>query len=245
MRKTLAWLIPLIALTVPALRADTLVEIQHHQDPMQIGRQTQPAVDEVTQQWFGKDRTALHKSDTSILLRLDQKKFYIVSHGPKTYFALDLPVDFRSYVPKEMAPMLEMMSKMMKFDAKVDATDEKQTINGFPCQLYKIDITGPMGMRIAQKLWTSKAVKFDLTAYKDQFMTQQAMMGPLGGDWWKKFEVLEGFPILTESVTTMGKKSFGSRDEVKSITEKAAPAGTYDIPEGYTEKKFNPMEGNQ
>jgi hypothetical protein len=245
MRKTLACLVPLIALTVPALWADTLVEIQHHQDAMQIMRKQQPAVDEVHQQWFGKDRTALHKSATSVILRLDQKKAFVVSHGPKTFFALDLPVEFRRYVPPEMASMLDMMSKMMKFDAKIDVTGETKEINGFNCHLYKIEINGPMGLRIAQNLWTTTGVKFDLKVYKDQFMTQQGLLGPLGGDWWKKFEVIEGLPILTEGTTTIGKSTYGTRSEVTSITEKQAPAGTYDVPAGYTEKQYNPMEGKQ
>ena len=142
---------------------------------------------------------------------------------------------------------MQAMSGMFKFDAAVTPTAETKTINGFDTKLFKVTISGPMGMKIDQNMWVSKDLnaKLDLAAYKELFASQMAMLGPMGGDWWKKLTVIEGFPVLTEGTTTMGGTSFSMRDEVKSATEKAAPAGTYEPPAGYKEESFDPMRQGQ
>lgn len=248
MRKFIPALLALACLAAPAAsRADLYVEIQHHQDGYQIMRQKVEAQDEVVHQWVGTDRAARWASDVSTVLRLDQKKLYLIRHADKAYSAIDLPLDLAASLGPEMQQAMKAMSGMFKFDAAVTPTAEAKTINGFDTKLFKITISGPMGMKIEQNMWVSKDLntKVDFAAYKELFASQMAMLGPMGGDWWKKLTVIEGFPVLTEGRTSVGGASFSSRDEVKSATEKAAPAGTYEPPAGYKEEKFDPMRQGQ
>jgi hypothetical protein len=236
-----------LALTGAAARADLMIEIQHHQDPSQIMRQKVAAVDEVVQQWIGKDRTARLGGATGIIVRLDQKKVYIIDHAKKTFFSLDLPLDLSAAMAPEMKEAMKAMQSMFKFDVSVKPTSETKSVAGFSSKLYEVVINGPMGLKIEQKLWATRELepKMDVAAYKELFNTQMAMLGPMGGDWWKKLSVIEGYPVLTEMKTTMMGSTVAARDEVTSATEKAAPAGTYDPPAGYTEKPFDPMGASQ
>jgi hypothetical protein len=248
MRKILLPLFALACLALPtAARADLLIEIQHHRDGHHIMRQKIEPVDEVVKQWIGSDRAARWASDMSTVVRLDLKKLYLIRHADKAYSSIDLPLDLSASLAPEMQQAMKAMGGMFKFDATVTPTSENKTINGFPTQLYKVSISGPMGMKIDQNMWVSKDLnsKLDLGAYRELFGSQMAMLGPMGGDWWKKLMVIDGFPVLTEVTTTMGGNKFGSRDEVKTATETAPPAGTYEPPAGYKEERFDPMRQGQ
>jgi hypothetical protein len=230
-----------------AARADLNVESHHHQDAAKIMRQTIEAVDETTQMWIAKDRTAHITSSNSQIVRLDQKKLYLIDHEKKSYSAIPLPLDLSAALGPEMKQAMQAMAGMFKFDVTVTPTSETKTINGFAAKLTKVSISGAMGMKIEQNLWLTKDLdgKMDAVAYKELFGAQMAMLGPMGGDWWKKLATLEGFPVLTESKTTVGGGTMASRDEVKAATEKAPPAGIYDPPAGYKEQPFDPMKQGQ
>jgi hypothetical protein len=138
---------------------------------------------------------------------------------------------------------MKAMQGMFNFDVTVNPTTETKSVSGFASKLYKVAIKGPMGLTIEQNLWTTRDLepKMNIAAYKELFNAQMALLGPMGGDWWKKLSVIEGFPVLIESRTTMMGKTIGARDEVTSATEKEAPAGTYEPNADYTERPFDPM----
>jgi hypothetical protein len=52
---------------------------------------------------------------------------------------------------------------------------------------------------------------------------------------------IDGFVVAQESVITMMGNDIKSSEQALSIEKATAPAGTYDPPEGYTEKPFDFM----
>jgi uncharacterized protein DUF4412 len=227
--------------TAAAAQADTQIIAKHHSDAVEFMGQKQPATDHNVETWIGKGKVARLAPDLSVIVRADIKKMYLIRHDEEAYNEVDLPLDFGSMLPPEMAGMMETMGKMMKWDATVTATGETKTIAGYKSQGYKVAISGPMGMKIDQSIWATKDLEIDYDALKELMVNQRALMAPLGGDWWKKLAAVEGYPVLSESVTTMGGKSFGTREEMISAESKDAPAGTYDPPAGYKAEKFDPM----
>lgn len=234
-------LVAALAVTAAAAQADTLIIAKHHSDAIEFMGQKQPATDHNVQTWIGKGKVARLAPDLSVIVRADISKMYLIRPADKTYNEVDLPLDFKSMLPPEMAGMMETMGKMMKWDATVTPTGETKTIAGYKSQGYKVAISGPMGMKIDQSIWATRELQIDYDALKELMVNQRALMAPLGGDWWKKLAAVEGFPVLSESVTTMGGKSFGTREEIVSTETKDAPAGTYDPPAGYKAEKFDPM----
>jgi len=226
-----------LALAAPAF-ADKVITVKSHTDAVQMMGKGTPAKDEVHKYWFGGSAIRYDAGDLTTIVDLDAKKLFYVQHDSKTYSAIDLPIDFKKLVPPEMAPMMEQMSTMMNASAKVADTGEKGSYAGFSCEKYKIDISMAM-MNMTMNSCVTKSVPVDFSRYKELVQAQSEMFPSMG--WMKELTKLEGFPVRSDTTTTMMGKTFGSWQEMQSVDDVPAPAGTYAPPSGYTEKEFNPM----
>ncbi len=232
-------LLALVALLPAAAGADTVLTSKSHTDAFSIMGQNQPAEDRTIQTWIGADRMARLGDKADYIVRLDQSKMYIVDHNDKTFSPIDLPVDLKKILPPEMAQMLEQMSGMMKMDATVTPTDETQKIGEWNAKKYLIGVNA-MGMNIDIESWHSTDVDVDYSALA-KLATHRAALQPQGGDWMKKIAEIPGYPVRQKITMKMMGTPMLSTQELVSVGEKPAPAGTYEVPGGYTEKAFDPM----
>lgn len=227
------------ALAAPAL-ADTLLTMKSHSDPM-MG---QPAKDETTTTWVGKDRLARVGGDPSFIIRADQKKIYIVDNGDKTYSELDLPIDLAKYFPPEMQAQIGAMMQQMKYTVKVTPTAETKKIGAWNTKLYKAEIANAMGMKMDIDMWVTKDIALDFDAYKGLANSLQGLQ--LGfEDVAREMAKIDGFSVLTENTMSIMGNIVKTREELVSVETKPAPAGTYDVPAGLTKETFNPMKAAQ
>lgn len=227
------------ALSATPAAADQVLTLSSHTDAMKMMGQTTPAKDETHTYWFGDQATRYDMGDTSVLTRLDQKKFYVINHPEKTYSTIDLPFDFKSLVGPEMAPMMDMMAKQMAATVTVTPTDRTGSFAGFDCTYSKIDIKMSM-MNISTDSCNSDRMPIDYSRYKElQTAFSQLSMNQ---DWIKEIaEKVKGFPVRSESTMNVMGSPVKSWQELKSVEDKSAPAGHYDPPAGYTEQKYDPM----
>jgi hypothetical protein len=225
------------ALAAPAL-ADTLLTMKSHTDPVM----NQPAKDETTTTWVGKDRLARLGGDSSFIIRADQNKIYIIDAAAKTYSELDLPVDLTKYFPPEMQAQIGAMLPQMKMTVKITPTDQARKIGNWNTRLYKAEIANAMGMKMDIDMWVTKDIAIDLAAYKSLANSLQGLQ--LGfEDVAREMAKIDGISVLTENTMSIMGNTVKSREEVVSAETKAAPAGTYDVPAGLTKETFNPMKG--
>ena len=98
-----------------------------------------------------------------------------------------------------------------------------------------------MGMKIAMVMWVTKDLKVDMAAYKDLIKYTQEL-SPMTADMVKEMAKIDGIPVLTETNTDAMGTTMKNREEVVSAEEKAAPAGTYDVPAGYKVEAFDLMK---
>jgi len=226
-----------VALAAPAA-ADKVITLKSHTDAMQMMGQKTPAKDEVHKYWFGKDAIRYDAGDLSTIIDFGAKKLLYVRHDEKSYSTIDLPIDFKKLVPPEMAPMMEQMAGMMQGKASVEPTGKSGSYGGYDCNFYKVDISMAM-MTTTMNSCVTKAVPVDFSRYRELVEAQSEMFPSM--QWMKELTKLEGFPVRSETTTTMMGKSFGSWQEIQSVEDAAAPAGNYAAPAGYSEKEFNPM----
>lgn len=238
------WIAPLAlagllaALAAPPAAADRLLTLKSHTDAMQMMGKTTPAKDDTYYYWFGADATRQDMGELSTLLRFDQQKMYWINHTEKTYSTIDLPIDFKKLVSPEMAPMMEQMATMMGGSAKVTPTDRSGSFAGFECKYYKVAVNMAM-MNIGMDMCMSERMPVDFKRYQSMVESQAELLPSTR--WMKELAKMQGFPVHSETTTTMMGKSFKSWQELVSSEEKAAPAGTYAPPAGYKEKPFDPM----
>jgi hypothetical protein len=246
MRKKLFILAPTIlivtALTfAPVLaNADHVIKGKKHTDAFSMMGQSQPEKDEETTTWLGKDKMRQDIGDTTTLIRLDKNKMYIINHTDKTYSEMDLPFKLDEMLPAEAKQMMDSMN----ISSNITDTGETQTINNWKCKKYLVEISvSMMGMEMPTKMnmWTSKDLGVDIDEFKKLY-TKTLEMNPMLKDFIPNFEKIEGYPVLTEfSMDMMGAQQKYT-EEVISVEKKGAPAGTYDLPEGYTKTTYNPFD---
>lgn len=225
-----------VLLAAPAL-ADSAITMKSHSDPV-MG---QPAKDETSTTWVGKDRMARLGGDSSFIIRNDQKKLYIIDVPGKTYSELELPLDMTKYFPPEMQAQIGAMMQQMKMTAKVTPTAESKKIGAWNTKLYKAEIANAMGMKMDIDMWVTKDLGIDAATYKELANSLQGLQ--LGfEDAAKELAKIDGVSVLTETTISIMGNTMKSREEVVSAETKAAPAGTYDVPAGMTKEPFDPMK---
>lgn len=225
------------ALAAPAF-ADTMLTMKSHTDPVM----NQPAKDETTTTWVGKDRLARLGGDSSFIIRGDQNKIYIIDAAAKTYSELELPVDLTKYFPPEMQAQIGAMLPQMKMTVKITPTEQTRKIGNWNTKLYKAEIANAMGMKMDIDMWVTKDIAIDMAAYKNLANSLQGLQ--LGfEDVAREMAKIDGISVLTENTMSIMGNTVKSREEIVSAETKAAPAGTYDVPAGLTKETFNPMKG--
>jgi hypothetical protein len=235
------WLAVLVvgALAAAPAMADKVLTLATHTDAVSMMGHTKPAKDEVHEYWFGNQGVRYDLGDTSVILRIDTKKFININHVAKTFSVLDMPIDMKKLVDPQMAPMMDQMMKMMAMTVTVTPSDRTGTYAGFACKFSKLTISSRM-MTIATDECLTDAVPIDYARYKE-LVESQSELAP-NSQWMKDLvEKVHGFPVYSETSTTMMGKTFGSSMELKSVEDRAAAAGQYEPPAGYTEVKYDPM----
>jgi len=225
----------------PALaHADHLIKGKKHTDAFSMMGQSQPEKDEDMTTWLGNDKMRQDVGDVTTLIRLDNNKMYIINHADKTYSEMNLPFDLEEMMPPEAKQMLDAMD----ISSSVTDTGETKTINGWNSKKYLVEISVSMmgmDMPITMDMWTSKDLGVDMKEFKELY-TKTLAANPMFQDFIEDFDKMEGYPVLTEfTMDVMGAQQKYT-EQVTSVEKKAAPAGTYELPEGYTKTAYNPFE---
>ena len=229
----------LVVLAAPPASADTVLTLLNHTDEIKMMGRTTPAQTVTNEYWFGERATRYDSGETSVLMRVDLKKLFFVDHAEKTVSTLDLPFDFKSLVSPEMAPMMEQMSKMMQATTTVTPSDRTGSFGGYACKYSRIDISLAM-MKMEMDSCLSPDVPIDYERYKE-LSEAQAELIP-NADWMKDVaEKMKGFPVRSDTTTTMMGKSYKGWQELQKVDQRTPPPGHYDPPADYREKKFDPM----
>jgi len=237
-RKTLAVLF-VVLLSAGIAVADIKVVKQTHQDGFTIMGQTQPPEDRQQTTWIGKNMMYMDQGDSATIVRVDTMKLYVVDHTTKTYHVLDLPVDLSTLVPPEMQPMLAMM----KFEVTVTPTDEHKQVGEWNARRYDMSMTSQM-FSMKSTMWVTKVAGYDPEAFNSMYVHLNSLQ-PGMADAVKEMSKIGGLVVVQQGVMTMMGTEVATSEKTISIDNIDAPAGTYDPPEGYTEKPFDFMERMQ
>ena len=231
-----------------AVQADVYIKQKNHTDGFSIMGQTQPASDEIFVSWMGKDKARLdHGEDTSIIIRLDEKVMYTINHAEMKYAEmpysetgdiLSAAISGSDLSDEEQAQAQKMMkgfASMMQPKVSVKETGETQKIKNWKCKKY-IMIMKMMGTTATSEVWATEDIKVDYELY----MTLRLSMMPKTPGLDKMLEEMKkikGLIVLSTGTTSMMGTDVKTTQELLEVSEKMAPAGTYNIPTGY--KKQN------
>ena len=184
---------------VSLVQADTFFKYKKHTDAFTVMGQEQPAKDETGTMWMGKDRFRNDLLEgTSMIMRADQKKMYMVSHNEKAYNVVDLPFDRNKMIPSEDKEMAGQMMQMFKMTITVTDTGETKKIGRWNCKKYLMVMQGMMGA--STEIWTTKDIKIDYNTYQT-FTDTLMSVNPMFKDMMEEMKKVQGFKVY--SVTTV------------------------------------------
>jgi len=225
------------------IKADVLIKkIKHTDKTIDMMGQPQPSKDEEGIVWMAKDKMRDDMGETSIIVRFDLKKIYIIDHSKKTYSETDLPIDLEKVIP----PEAKQIMKMMQVTTNFSVTNETQKIKNWDCKKHLVEITvSMMGMKILIKMeiWASKDLGINLNAYHKSYSAILST-NPFTKGLSEEVKKMEGYPVVTIYSMTISGTETKYREEVVSVEKKGAPAGIYDLPQGYKKIPFNPLGQN-
>ncbi len=225
----------LLCAPVFAAPTDTMMVRKVHTEAMKGGPVERPAKDETQTIWIAKDRVRVDSDESSVIVRIDQKKMYMLDPKEKTYSVIDMPLDMKKYLPANMAESYDKMKA--SFQAKVTATDETKKIKDWNAKKYEVSLSGGMG-GMTEEIWTTKDISIDASAFLEM-VRMRAMMMPGGDAMMDELKKLDGVPVMADRTQkTMG-GAVKTHEEVVSVEQKDAPAGSFDVPKDYKEKPYD------
>jgi hypothetical protein len=238
MRRTIpSLLLPLALAFATAAGADTLLTMKSHTElPAGMG---QPSRDSEIKVWVSPDNQRIRRDEAtvSLLLLLDKNKMYMIDNQGKAYSEVDLPIDFKKLMPAGNEEMVAEMNKMAKMDVTITPTQETRKVGSWNATKYVVHLKNPSGMTIASDMWMSKQVGIDPTAFA-KMQAQMTSLSPGNTEWAKKITQIPGFPVLTESRVATPQGDVKTSQTLVAVDVRPAPAGTYQLPSGYTSAPF-------
>lgn len=161
--------------------------------------------------WIAEDRAAWIGDSGSMISRLDRGEAYSVNDQTKSYSVI------------EMGGLTDPSSASV--GSELAKSGETRKIGSWHTVRY--DMTVDMGGETTEiVLWVSDEVDVDLSAYHAYVRATAAQPG---FDWMLNFLEVDGFPVRQEF--KIG--PILSWQQLVSVSEEAAPKGTYDPPAGY------------
>jgi hypothetical protein len=190
--------------------------------------------------WISKNKMRQDDGNvTSIIIRLDKNKVYILNHVDKTYSEMDLPLKLEENLTQEAKQVFQVM----KITSSVTETQETRVIKDWKSQKFAADISISMmgmDMPMTMEIWASKETGINLKTFR-KFYQVLLSMNPFTKDLVEEFEKIQGYPVLTKISMQVKGVETKSQEEVITVEESRAPRGTYDLPAEYTRVAYNPL----
>jgi hypothetical protein len=236
-----AALVTLALLVVPGAqaRADLLLAVKAHTNGMKIGNRVQEPHDAQAKIWLASDRMRRDEGTTSVIVRLDRKKIYLVNHTDRTYSEVAIPVDWSTVVPPRDQDSFQRYIADNQIKATITPSTETRQIHGWGTTRVNLQLTNEHGLRMAAQWWLTKDIP--LAAAYNQMNAALASLQPNATDWAQKEGRLDGFPVYQETTIYIGDASSKSVEELVSADNREVPPGTYDVPAGFKATPFDPF----
>jgi hypothetical protein len=188
--------------------------------------------------WIGADRVRRDDGRGAAILRLDLGRLCLIDHESKTYTMLEVGKETGGYAVKTRYRAFEPpkeLQELSRQESAVTASDATRKVGSWNASLHKVSVTNKMSGGSDFEWWTSSELKLDDRPYRT-LLVLLAGIAPMAvdGDWLKTIVELPGFPVLFQRNQKLPDTVAKTTQQLASVEEKAAPAGTYDPPAGYT-----------
>jgi len=182
-----------------------------------------------------KVRTSDGRADT--IFDLSSGRMVHIDLQKKEYWETSLAEIGQQFAEiEEMLDGNPMMAKMLGGAAQVEVRKGSETreIAGYVCDHYSMSVG-----KLLFELWAARDLKAP-AEYHDAQKMVYATMGPMASRFDKLYEEMkkiEGFPLATEMDSQLMGMKLHTTSEATEVRPGPIPAGTFDPPAGYKQKK--------
>ncbi len=182
--------------------------------------------------------------DTEVILRLDQKKLYLVNTKQKTYnemtfdemqkLAAATTSGMENLPPEAAAQMKKMMGMGGGVDVTVTPAGPGETIAGYPTEKYHVT----MGTMMEMDIWAAPSLAFPPVYY--DAMKTAVPSNPMFDmkKLYEEFKKMKGVPLKQVTTTKVMGRSGTQTMVVTSVDKSPIPASVFEVPAGF---KLVPM----
>jgi len=234
----------LAVLAAIPINADTFMKQLVKTDAFEVMGQKQPANVDTSIMWMSEDNAYMLKDKSAYILRADKGVIYLIDDKDKTYSEMSVDVfgDIAKAAggEKEGGEMPEVMKNLMgTMKVTVTPTEETMKIGDWNAKKYDVVTSIAMGTTNSE-IWASEDIKVN---YKVFHAISNAFMAPMPGfdEMMKEMEKIKGMQVKSITQAEMMGAKVKSSSELLECTEKDAPDGIYDIPEGYKKVEMKMM----
>jgi hypothetical protein len=229
-----AWMAALVLLLVLAPALLSAQDLTVVSTTTVNGRQTQ------TTQYVSPIgiRTAMGDG-SEIILRLDQKKMYIIHPAQKTYSemtfdeiqkaAASAAAAMENLPPEAAAQMKKMMGGMGVGEVTVTKVGPGETIAGYATEKYHV----VLGSFLDGDIWAAPALPLPAVFYDAMRAATPATPMMDMKKLYEEYKKINGLPLKTVTNTKMMGQSTTSTTLATSVDKRRIPAGTFDVPAGF------------
>ena len=230
------------------LKADVYIKQENHTDAFSVMGRSQPAQDNVFEIWMAKDKARMDQGgDVTIIVRLDKNVMYVINNEEKKYS--EMPANGTGDIlsnamagsglsDEEQAQAQKMMkgfSQMMKPKVSVTDTGETKKIENWNCRKYVVTME-MMGTKSTQDMWATQDINIDFEMYRALAMSMMSQMPGLE-DMMKEMQKIKGIVVESTGTTSMMGTDVKSTQKLVEVSDKSAPAHTYEVPAGYQKER--------
>jgi hypothetical protein len=239
----LAFVVACVSVSV-SVQADTYIKQKNHTDGFSMMGQNQPPQDDLFVTWMSKDKARMdHGKDTSMIIQLDKKIMYTISHTEMKYQEMPFSEtsdfltaaisgsDLSDEEKAQAQQMMEGFAQMMTPKVTVTETGETQKIKNWKCKKYIVAMD-MMGQTSTSEVWATEDIKVDYELYTTLVYSMMPKTPGLE-EMIKEMKKVKGLTVLSTGTTSVMGTDVKTTQELLEVSEKSAPAGTYQVPEGY------------
>jgi len=234
------------ALGAVSARADVYMKQKTHTGSFTVMGRTQPEKDEIVVYWLGQNRARTdHDNGKSTIFLSDKGMLISLDHNKKTY--MEMPLDIGKAMDEalagkgeegqKVAGLMKGLTKGMMggMTVKVTETGETKKIGSWSCRKYIIDMKMSMG-ETSSEAWATEDLKIDAKLY---LTAANAMMASQPGfqDIIKEMQKVKGVVVYQTSTAKVMGSDVMTTIELVECGDKTPPAGSYEVPAGYTKVK--------
>jgi hypothetical protein len=202
-----------------------------------------PAKDVFCNIWLNSNKYVEEGKTYKIILHSDKNIIYLIDHKDKSFVASSIPLDMAKVLPPPTAEIYSGGRMSLTVNPKgqtkkfgywnCSGYDLKSTVNNFK-------LLGTIELK--STIWATTEVPFDWKTINEKFLIHlypfsSGTLSLFTREMSKELQKINGYQIASETSSGVLEVIMKSSFTVMEIVKKAAPAGTFEVPTGYTQKE--------